>query len=163
MKPKVIMLAGVAVVLFITLFSSLWLYDNHQDLQLYHRTVIYGYEDTLEDYEYLLTLQRDIINEENEEFQARLLELYEELSFELNPQNNTGELLKLTYVQNNPDSVIADYHFLNISTPFALALREGETEEEWMAASNNFEEAIEQMRKELAIIKAELDLPTDEA
>lgn len=162
MKPKAMALAGAAVVLFITLFLSLWLYDNHKDLQLYQRTVISGYEDTLEDYEYLLTLQRDIINEENEEFQARLLELYEELSFELNPQNNTGELLKLTYVRNNPDSAIANYQFLDISDPFALALR-GETKEEWIAASNNFEEAIEQMKKELDIIKAELDLPPDEA
>lgn len=162
MKHKGKILTGVVILLILAVFFSLWLYDNHKDMQLYERAVISGYEDTLDDYEYLLTLQRDIINEENEELQTRLLELYEELSFELNPQNSTGELLKLYYVKNNPDSAIANYQFGDISDPFAHAL-EGQTEEEWITASNNFEDAIEQMRKELETIKAELDLPPDEA
>ncbi|WP_088006931.1 hypothetical protein [Indiicoccus explosivorum] len=162
MKKKASVVIGAMVLISVIVFLSIRLYDMHTDKQLYQRAVIYGYEDTLRDYEVLLQVQRDIISEEDEEIQERLIDLYRKLSFEMNPQHNTGELLKLFYAQNNPDSAVADYDIRDILVPFSHTL-EGEGEEDWVRAANDFEEAIEQMREELEVIKAELDLPPDEA
>lgn len=163
MKRKSLMLGSILVIFLVGIGFTFWLYDNHKDMQMYERGVIYGYEDTLEIYEYLLSWQREIINEEDEELQGRLVALYQDVSFQLNPQHNTGELLKIAYVKNNPDSAIADYNFNGIVTPFALTLQEGDSKQEWIEAADNFAQAIEQMREELEVIKTELDLPPDEA
>lgn len=157
------LLAGVIVLLLVIgIGFSFWLYDHNKEMEMYQRGIIYGYENTLNHYEYLLSLQRNIINEEDEEHLTRMISFYQNLSFEFNPQRDTGELLKIFYVKSHPDSAVADYNFNDIIDPYARGLQ-GNSKEEWLRQADNFEQAIEQMRKELEVIKTELDLPPDEA
>ena len=160
MKRKLLGIIGIAVFLIGGTIFSFWLYDNQKDMGMYHRGVLHAYDDTLADYKFLLSLQREIVAEEDAEVKELRFDFYEKIYRELYPQANAGETLKMFYVENNPDSAVADYDFYAVADTVA-AFNRAETDEARKAAIDNFEKMIEQLEKELEIIESEMDLPVN--